>query len=401
MLLSNRVKTLQPSPTLAMSAKATQMKSEGFDIINLSVGEPDFNTPKEACDFGIEAINKGETKYTAVVGINPLKKAIQNKFKKENNLNFELDEIFVSSGAKQAIFNGFAASLNAGDEVIIPSPYWVSYAEIVEIFEGTPVIVKTEVKNNFKLTAQELEKAITKNTKWLLLNSPSNPTGEVYSEEELKSLAQVLIKNPHVYIMSDDIYEHLVFDGMKFKNILNVAPQLAERVFVINGVSKSYSMTGFRVGYGAMKNTAFIKKIVNLQSQSTSNACSVSQKAALGALEKCDYFLPHIKKIMEERRNLMFEGLSQISELEINKPSGAFYLFFGVKKLYNKKTPEGKILTNDEEVSEYFLTQGEVATVFGSAFGYPDFIRVSYAVNEETLKKALEKLKKAINLLSK
>lgn len=399
MLLSNRVKTLQPSPTLAMSAKATQMKSEGFDIINLSVGEPDFNTPKEACDFAIEAINKGETKYTAVGGINPLKKAIQNKFKKENNLNFELDEIFVSSGAKQAIFNGFAASLNQGDEVIIPSPYWVSYAEIVEIFEGKPIIVKTEVKNNFKLTAQELEKAITKNTKWLLLNSPSNPTGEVYSEEELKSLAQVLIKNPHVYIMSDDIYEHLVFDGMKFKNILNVAPQLEERVFVINGVSKSYSITGFRVGYGAMKNTAFIKKIVNLQSQSTSNACSVSQKAALGALEKCDYFLPHIKKTMEERRNLMFEGLSQIPELEINKPSGAFYLFFGVKKLYNKKTPEGKILTNDEEVAEYFLIQGTVATVFGSAFGYPDFIRVSYAVNTQTLIDAINRIKQAINLL--
>ena len=399
MIFSNRVKTLKPSPTLSISAKAVKMKAEGIDVLNLSLGEPDFNTPKEACEFGINAILEGKTKYTPVDGTLALKKAIQAKFAKENNLSYELDEIFVSSGAKQGIFNAFASSLNADDEVIIPAPYWVSYAEIVEIFEGKPVIVKTSPQNNFKITAKELEASITSKTKWFLLNSPSNPTGEVYLEEELKALAEVLKKYPNVHVMSDDIYEHLVFDGVQFKNILNIAPELAERVLIINGVSKSFSMTGFRIGYGAMKKKDFIKMIVNLQSQSTSNACSISQEASLGALTKCDAFLPFMREIMEKRRDIFFEGLSKIPFIKATKPLGAFYIFFEIAGLYGKITPQGKVLKTDMEVAEYFLEEGRVATVFGSAFGYPDFIRVSYATDEKILLEAVKRLDECIKKL--
>jgi aspartate aminotransferase len=399
MIFSNRVKTLKPSPTLSISTKAVKMKAEGVDVLNLSLGEPDFNTPKEACEFGINAILNGQTKYTAVDGTLTLKKAIQSKFAKENNLNYELDEIFVSSGAKQGIFNAFASSLNYEDEVIIPAPYWVSYADIVEVFEGKPIIVKTSPKNNFKITPKELEASITSKTKWFLLNSPSNPTGEVYLEEELKALSEVLKKYPNIYIMSDDIYEHLVFDGLQFKNILNVAPELAERVLIINGVSKSFSMTGFRIGYGAMKNKDFIKMIVNLQSQSTSNACSISQEASLGALTKCEAFLPFMREIMEKRRNIFFEGLSKIPFIKTTKPSGAFYIFFEIKELYGKITPQGKVLKTDIEVAEYFLEEGRVATVFGSAFGYSGFIRVSYATDEKILLEAAKRLDECIKKL--
>ena len=413
-ILANRVKGLKPSPTLSISALANKMRQEGVDVINLSLGEPDFNTPKEACDAGIQAILDGKTKYTNVDGTPALKKAIQHKFKEENGLEFELDEIFVSSGAKQGIFNAFAASLNKGDEVIIPAPYWVSYAEIVEIFEGTPVIIHTSLETRFKMTPEQLEKAITPNTKWLLLNSPSNPTGEVYLAEELKAIAEVLKKHPHVYIMSDDIYEHLVFDGTQFTNILNVAPELYERVLVINGVSKSYSMTGFRIGYGAMRNKAFIKTIVSLQSQSTSNPSSVSQEAALGALTKSAKFLPFMKEVMQKRRDLVFAGLSkitlpnsspnslpnqQIPALQVLKPLGAFYLFFGISNLYGKTTLEGTILKNDTDVATFFLAEAKVATVFGSAFGYPGFIRISYATNEDILKEAIKRLEQSINNL--
>ncbi len=399
MIFSNRVRMLKPSPTLAISAKAVKMKAEGIDVLNLSLGEPDFNTPKEACDFAINAILQGKTKYTAVDGTVALKKAIQEKFARENGLQFELDEIFVSSGAKQGIFNAFASSLNAGDEVVIPAPYWVSYAEIVEIFEGKPVIVKTSPKNNFKITPAELEASITPKTKWFLLNSPSNPTGEVYLKEELEGLAEVLKRHPNVYVMSDDIYEHLVFDGLEFTNILNVAPELAERVLVINGVSKSYSMTGFRIGYGAMKKKDFIKMIVNLQSQSTSNACSISQEASLGAITKCGDFLPFMREVMQKRRDIVFEGLSKIPLIKATKPLGAFYIFFEIAGLYGKKTPDGKVLQTDLEVAEYFLTEGKVATVFGSAFGYPDFIRISYATDEKVLKDAINRLDECIKKL--
>ncbi len=400
MLFANRVSNLKPSPTLSISAKAGKMKAEGIDIINLSLGEPDFNTPPEACEFAINAIKQGKTKYTAVDGTASLKKAIQQKFAKENELSFELDEIFVSSGAKQGIFNAFACSLNMGDEVIIPAPYWVSYSEIVEIFEGKPVIVKTAVENEFKITTKELESAITPKTKWLLLNSPSNPTGSVYLAEELLEIAKVLRENKHVFVMSDDIYEHLVFDGLSFKNILNIAPDLAERVLIINGVSKSYSMTGFRIGFGAMKNKAFIKSIVNLQSQSTSNACSISQEATLGALSHSFSFISFMRERMEKRRDFVYNSLKEMPFLEVIKPRGAFYVFFGISGLYGKKTAEGKVLSNDEEVAEYLLLNAKVATVFGSAFGYPNFIRISYALDEKDLEKAMERIKTAISLLA-
>jgi aspartate aminotransferase len=281
----------------------------------------------------------------------------------------------------------------------MPAPYWVSYADIVEIFEGTPVVVMTKQEDNFKLTPQALENAITSKTKWLLLNSPSNPTGEVYTKEELSAIAEVLRKYPSVFVLSDDIYEHLVFDGLKFYNILNVAPDLAERVLIINGVSKSYSMTGFRIGYGAMKNKAFIKAIVNLQGQSTSNASSISQEASIGALTFGASFIANSKAVMEKRRNLVFDGLSKIPSLSIKKPSGAFYIFIGIAKLYGKKTLDGITLKNDIEVAEYLLTEGKVALVFGSAFGYPNFIRISYATSDEILTAAVERIANAINRL--
>jgi aspartate aminotransferase len=400
MLLSKRVFTLKPSPTIAMSDKANKMKAEGIDIINLSLGEPDLATPKEALLSAHMALDNGKTKYTAVDGTVSLKNAIQTKFKAENNLDFELNEIFVSSGAKQAIFNAFMASLNSGDEVIMPAPYWVSYSDVVELFEGKPIIVKTKPENHFKITPDELRNAITSKTKWLILNSPSNPTGEVYSFEELKAIAGVLREHPHVYVMSDDIYEHLIFDELKFCNILNVEPCLAERVFVVNGVSKSYSMTGFRIGYGAMKNKDFIKTVVNIQSQSTSNASSIAQEGALGALTKCSKFPAEMREIMQKRRDFMFDAISKIKGLTITKPSGAFYLFIGVKELYGKKTPQGKALQTDGDVAEYLLTQGKVATVFGLAFGYPDFIRISYATSDALLKEGAIRIAKAISELS-
>lgn len=399
-ILSKRAKSLKPSSTLSISAKANKMKAEGIDVINLSLGEPDFNTPKEACEFAIKAINEGKTKYTNVDGILPLKKAVKEKFKTENNLEYEQEEIFISCGAKQAIFNTFASSLDDGDEVIIPAPYWVSYLDVVELFGGKPVVIKTTIESKFKMTATQLANAITQKTKWLILNSPSNPTGEVYTKEELTEIAEVLTKHNHVFVLSDDIYEHLIFDGLKFTNILNVAPHLAERVLIINGVSKSHSMTGWRIGYGAMKNKPLIKAIVNLQSQSTSNASSISQEAALGALTKDTNFPLESAKIMQRRRDIMLSSLSRAKDLIIPKPSGAFYIFFGVNKLYGKKTPDGKILSSDEDVTEYLLTQGKVALVFGSAFGFKDYIRLSYATSEDTLKEAGERIVNAINQLT-
>ncbi len=399
MLLSKRVFTLKPSPTIAMSDKANKMKAEGIDIINLSLGEPDLATPTKALGFSQQALNTGKTKYTAIDGTPSLKKAIQTKFKVENNLDFELKEIFVSSGAKQAIFNAFMASLNLGDEVIMPAPYWVSYSDVVELFEGKPVVVTTKPENHFKITPDELQNAITSKTKWLILNSPSNPTGEVYFFEELKAIADVLMEHPHVYVMSDDIYEHLIFDELKFCNILNAEPRLAERVFVVNGVSKSYSMTGFRIGYGAMKNPAFIKAVVNIQSQSTSNASSISQEGALGALTECSKFPAEMREIMQKRRDFMFDAISKIKGLTITKPSGAFYLFIGVAELYGKQTPEGPVLQNDGDVANYLLMQGKVATVPGSAFGYPDFIRISYATSLELLTEGATRIANAIGCL--
>lgn len=398
-LLSFRAKILKPSPTLSMSAAANKLKAEGIDIINLSVGEPDFNTPEAACKAAIDAIHDGKTKYTNVDGVLSLKKAVQKKFITENGLHYELEEIFVSSGAKQGIFNAFASSLNPGDEVIIPAPYWVSYSDIIEIFEGKPVIVKTLFENNFKLTAVELEKAITPKTKWLILNSPCNPTGEVYLERELRELAAILLKYPHIFILSDDIYEHLIFDELPFVNVLNVEPALKERTLLINGVSKSHSMTGWRIGYGAMKNRGFIKAIVNLQSQSTSNPSSISQEAALGALEKSVYFPKMAKDIMQKRRDLAISLLSEIKVLKIKKPSGAFYIFFGIQELIGRKTPSQEILNTCEDVAKYFLIQGKVASVFGSAFGMGGFIRISYALEEEKIREAISRIAYAISLL--
>jgi aspartate aminotransferase len=398
-LLADRVSILKPSATLIISAKANEMKANGIDVINLSLGEPDFNTPSESCNAAIEAIKQGKTKYTNVDGTPVLKKAVQDKFKNENGLDYELNEIVVSAGAKQVIFNAFMASLNNGDEVIIPAPYWVSYVEIVGIFGGRPVIIDAAFENNFKITAAELETAITDKTKWIILNSPSNPTGEVYTETELRDLSKVLLKYPNIYILSDDIYEHLIFDKLMFKNILNVEPSLTERTLVVNGVSKSYSMTGWRIGYAAMKNKTFIKTLVNLQSQSTSNPSSISQEAALAALTKASYFPLDSKVKMEERRNLVYNGLTKIDGVKSLKPSGAFYIFFSVEDLLGKKTFDGKALSSSLEFTEYLLLEAKVALVPGEAFGKNGFIRLSYAAHEDVLKQAIKRIGSAIEKL--
>lgn len=393
--LSERVKVLRPSPTFKISALAAQMQREGHDVLNFSLGEPDLKAPSIATDAGKKALDEGKTKYTNIDGSLQMKQAIVAKFKRENNLNYDTDEVLASNGAKQVIFNALGASLNKGDEVIIPAPFWVSYPDIVQIFEGKPKVYKTKFKNKFKITAAELEKLITKKTKWFILNSPSNPTGEVYEREELQNIANVLLKNPHVNVISDDIYEHLIFEEKPFLNLVNVEPSLAHRVLVVNGVSKSYSMTGLRIGFGAIKDKNFVKAMVNLQGQTTSNPSSLSQEIAISALNNCHDFVVNLKDVMEKRRNIVFKGLKKIKGINIFCPSGAFYVFFGISAFYNRKTPNNKILTNDAELCEYLLEEAKVALVPGSAFGYPDFIRLSYVISEEKIKEGVERIQNA------
>ena len=337
MLIADKLKFIKPSPTLEVSKKANMLKAEGKNIISLSLGEPDFDTPDNIKDKAILAIRQGRTKYTNIDGITELKKAVANKFLIENHLNFNLNEIIVSSGAKQVIYNLFMASLNADDEVLIPSPYWVSYPDIVALCGGTPRIIETIFENKFKLTCQQLEKNISTKTKWLILCSPSNPTGVTYSKEELEAFAVVLRKYPHVYVMSDDIYEHIIFDNFIFYTLAQVAPDLKDRIFIVNGVSKAYSMTGWRIGYGAGPKQ-LIDAMAIIQSQSTSNPCSISQYAALEALEGPQDFIKTNARIFQEKRNLCIKLLQQQGDIEIFAPEGAFYLFPSCRKFFNKIT---------------------------------------------------------------
>lgn len=399
-LLSQKALSIKPSPTISITTKALELKKAGIDVISLSVGEPDFNTPANICEAAKTAMNSGKTKYTAVDGIPELKKAIQSKFKRENELEYEPNEITVGSGAKQVIFNAFMASINDGDEVIIPAPYWVSYPEMVEMFGGKSIIVQTTQANRFKMTASDLAKAITPKTKWIILNSPSNPTGEVYAESELRAIADVLIQNEHVHILSDDIYEHLIYDPIPYKTIAQIEPKLLSRTLTINGVSKSYAMTGWRLGYGAIKNAAFIKAIANIQSQSTSNPSSISQWAAVEALNGDQSFLTTSKSEFKQRRDYLCAELSKINGIELTIPSGAFYVFFSIQKLLGRKTKSGKTLNTCFDFVEYLLEEAKIAAVHGSAFGADGFIRFSYAISLETLKEAVLRLQKAISDLS-
>ena len=386
-IVSNSLKRIKPSPTMAVTSKAREMRAAGKDIIGLGAGEPDFDTPDNIKEAAIEAIRKGDTKYTAVDGTPALKKAVQNKFLRENGLAYGLDQITVGTGGKQVLYNAFMATVNKGDEVIIPAPYWVSYPDIILLAGGKPKIVKCEEKENFKLTPKKLEKAISKKTKWIILNSPSNPTGSAYTKKEIEELSKVLIKYKDVYILSDDIYEHIIYDNFKFFTIAQIK-SMKDRTLTMNGVSKSYSMTGWRIGYAAGPKE-IIKAIAKIQSQSTSNPTSISQAAAVEALNGKQDFIQERANSFKERRDFVVNSLNEINGLSCLRPEGAFYVFPSCKKLLGKKTK----LKTDKEFVEKLLEKSEVAVVQGSAFGLEGYFRISYATSMENLKRAMERIK--------
>jgi len=386
-IVSNSLKRIKPSPTIAVTQKARELKAAGKDVIGLGAGEPDFDTPENIKQAAIDAINRGDTKYTAVDGTPDLKKAIVNKFKRENNLEYSTNEITVGTGGKQVIYNAFMATLNKGDEVIIPAPYWVSYPDMVLLAGGNPKIVKCNENDGFKLTPKNLKKAITKKTKWLILNSPSNPTGASYTRGEIESLSEVLIKNKNVHILSDDIYEHITYDNFNFFTIAQVS-ELKNRTLTMNGVSKSYAMTGWRIGYAAGPKE-IIKAIRKIQSQSTSNPSSISQAAAVEALNGTQDFIQERSDAFKERRDFVVNSLNNIKGISCLKPNGAFYAFPSCKKLLGKKTK----LKTDKDFVEKLLEKSLVAVVQGSAFGLDGYFRISYATSMDNLKKALERIK--------
>ncbi len=390
-IVSNSLKRIKPSPTLAVTQKAREMKDAGKDVIGLGAGEPDFDTPENIKEAAIDAIRRGETKYTAVDGTPKLKKAIQGKFSRENNLSYELSQISVGTGGKQIIYNAFMATLNPGDEVIIPAPYWVSYPDMVLLAGGKPKIVQCSEKNEFKIKPKELKKAISKKTKWLIINSPSNPTGSCYTEEELEELSEILIKNKRIYILSDDIYEHITYDGFKFFTIAQI-DALKDRTLTMNGVSKSYSMTGWRIGYGAGPKE-IIKAMAKIQSQSTTNPSSISQAAAVEALNGTQEFIKTRTESFKERRDFVVKSLNKIKGLTCFKPNGAFYVFPNCKSCLNKKDIKKNKIKTDKDFVESLLENAGVAVVQGSAFGLPGFFRISYATSIENLQKALAKIK--------
>ncbi|CAN0589545.1 unnamed protein product, partial [Ectocarpus sp. 12 AP-2014] len=383
---------------LAVTAKAKELESQGINIISLAAGEPDFDTPENIKKAAIEGIKNGETKYTAVSGTIELKKAICNKFKRDNQLDYDQNEVIVGTGGKQVIYNLFMATINEGDEVIIPSPYWVSYPDMVLLAGGTPVTVISDMSTGFRPKPSDIEAVITAKTKWFILNSPSNPSGATYTEEELKALAELFRKYPHVHIMCDDIYEHITFDGFQFKTLATIAPDLKERIFIVNGVSKAYSMTGWRIGYGA-GNKDIIKAMTVIQSQSTSNPSSISQVASVEALNGTQDFIKPNAENFCAKRNLVMSLLSEIDGLECYKSEGAFYLFPKCSKLFGKKTPNGNIIENSSDLATYLLESANVAIVPGIGFGLEGYFRISYATSEELLTESCNRIAKAISQL--
>ena len=386
-IVSNSLKRIKPSPTMAVTSKAREMRAAGRDIIGLGAGEPDFDTPDNIKEAAIEAIKKGDTKYTAVDGTPALKKAIQNKFSRENDLSYELDQITVGTGGKQVLYNAFMATINKGDEVVIPAPYWVSYPDIILLAGGKPRIVKCDEKDNFKLTPEKLNKAINKKTKWVILNSPSNPTGSAYTKKEIEDLSKILMKYKKVYILSDDIYEHITYDNFNFFTIAQIK-SLKDRTLTMNGVSKSYSMTGWRIGYAAGPKE-IIKAIAKIQSQSTSNPTSISQAAAVEALNGVQDFIQERANSFKERRDFVVSSLNKINGISCLKPQGAFYVFPSCKKLLGKK----RKLKTDKDFVEKLLEKSEVAVVQGSAFGLEGYFRISYATSMEKLREAMKRIK--------
>jgi aspartate aminotransferase len=385
------LKRVKPSPTIAMTTLAQELKAQGRDIISLSAGEPDFDTPEHIKRAAAAAIAAGKTKYTAPDGMPELKQAICKKFSRENALEYSPSQISVGTGGKQTLFNAFMATLNAEDEVIIPAPYWVSYPDMVLLAGGTPVVVATDVKDNYKLTAKALRAAITENTKWFIFNSPSNPTGAGYTAPELKALTDVLLDFPDVMVMSDDMYEHLTYDGFKFVSPAQVEPRLYARTLTCNGVSKAYAMTGWRIGYAAGPE-ALIAAMRKVQSQTTSNPCSISQWAALEALEGPQAFLQDNQTLFKGRRDLVVAGLNAIEGITCPIPEGAFYVYPSIAGLIGKTTPSGKVIATDEDFAIALLEDTGVATVFGAAFGLSPNFRISYATSEIQLSEACARI---------
>ena len=391
--LAQSLGRIKPSPTLAMTQKSRELKAAGRDVIGLAAGEPDFDTPDNIKEAAIAAIRRGETKYTNIEGIPELRAAIAKKFKRENNVDYTPAQTFVSPGGKSIIYNAMMATVNPGDEVIVPAPYWVSYPDIVLLAGGTPVFIETSLEDGFRLTPAALEKAITPKTKWIIFNQPSNPTGACYSREQLKALTDVLMRHPHVWILTDDMYEHLVFGGFRFHTIVEVEPGLYERTLTMNGVSKAYAMTGWRIGYCAGPQP-LIAAMAKLQSQSATNATSISQWASVEALNGPQDFIPKFQKVFEERRDLVVSMLNQTSCIECPVPEGAFYVYPSIRKMIGLKASNGTTIRNDEDFANALLDTEGVAVVHGAAFGLSPFFRISYATSNAVLEDACGRIQR-------
>jgi aspartate aminotransferase len=392
-LFAPRLNAVKPSPTLAITKLAQELKAAGKNVIGLAAGEPDFDTPDHIKEAAIAAIKKGDTKYTAVDGTPALKQAICDKFKRENGLTYNPSQVTVGTGGKQVIFNAIMATVGKGDEVVIPAPYWVSYPDMVNLAEGTPVFVNCRADKGFKLMPEDLDKAITPRTKWVILNSPSNPSGSATTEAEMKELCKVLMKHPHVWVLTDDMYEHLVYDDFKFTTPVQVEPALYDRTLTMNGVSKAYNMTGWRIGYAAGPEI-LIKRMAEIQGHSTSNPSSISQAAAVAALNGPQDFMANQLEVFKQRRDMVVEMLNKAPGIFCHKPEGAFYVYPSCEGLIGLKTPEGNVLQNDEAVCKYFLESEGVAAVHGAAFGMSPNFRISYATATEALKDACTRIQR-------
>tara|TARA_B100002052_G_scaffold217783_1_gene199769 strand:- start:4 stop:1206 length:1203 start_codon:yes stop_codon:yes gene_type:complete len=398
-ILASRLNRIQPSPTIAMSIKARELKAEGKNIIELAAGEPDFPTPPHIIKAAEDAMSRGETKYTDPDGTPALKQAICEKFKRDNNLDYVTSQVTIGTGGKQVLYNALMATLNAGDEVIIPAPYWVSYPDMVLLAEGTPKIVECPLDKNFILQPEDLERAITPKTKWIILNSPSNPTGSGYTWEDLKKLTDILIQYPDVWVMTDDMYEHLVYDDFKFCTPAQVEPELYSRTLTVNGMSKAFCMTGWRIGYAAGPEN-LITAIRKIQSQSTSNPSSISQAASVAALNGPMDFLAKNNYVFKQRRDLVCSMLNQAKGITCPTPDGAFYVYPSCAGLIGKKTPDGKMLKTDEDVVTYLLETEGIAAVHGAAFGLSPHFRISYATSTEALEDACQRIQRACSALA-
>jgi aspartate aminotransferase len=397
--LSTALSRMKPSATIAMTQKARDLKAAGRAVVDLTIGEPDFDTPDNIKNAAVDAIRRGQTKYTPVAGIVPLREAIASKFKRENNLDYKPAQTIVGTGGKQILFNAMMATLDPGDEVVIPRPYWVSYPEMVAVCGGTPVFAETSIGNGFKLTAAALEKAITPRTKWLVLNSPSNPSGAAYTAAELKALADVLLKHPDVWVLTDDMYEHLIYGDFDFRTIAEVEPKLYERTLTMNGVSKAYAMTGWRIGYAAGP-LQLIKAMDALQSQQTSGACSIAQWASVEALNGPQDFIGANKAVFQARRDLVVSMLNQARGITCPSPEGAFYVYPSCEALIGKKTRSGAVIDSDEKFCAELLEEEGVAVVFGTAFGLGPNFRISYATSETLLEEACTRIQRFTASLS-